>query len=80
MGRGVNMILIDFEERLIALNSEANAGYVDQGGEWRQIAPEFARKAYFEGDELTAEQARTRYPNAALQELLALARLTPSDR
>jgi hypothetical protein len=66
------MILIDFEERLIALNSEANAGYVHQGGEWREIAPEFARKAYFEGEELPAAVAKRRYPEADLAAIPAL--------
>ncbi len=58
------MILIDFEERLVAVNDEANQGVVWEAGIWRPIAPAFARKAWAEGDELKPAAAAKRYPDA----------------
>lgn len=69
------MILCDFEERLVALNDEANAGHVldPDSGEWRAIAPAFAAKVYAESDPISEAQALKRYPDADLQALPALA-------
>lgn len=58
------MILIDFEERLVATNDEANQGAVCERGQWRPIAPAFAGKAWADGGKVTPAEAARLYPEA----------------
>lgn len=67
------MILIDFEDRLIAANDEATIAVVWNGVEWAQTGGDFARKAWLEGDEISPEEAAKRFPEADLEAIPVLA-------
>lgn len=62
------MILIEIDDRLVALNGEANAGAVwaQDAKEWRTIAATFAGRAWADGEELTPAEAAKRFPAADL--------------
>jgi hypothetical protein len=64
------VILIDFEDRLIALNDEATEGAAFNDGEgWAPLGGDFPRKAWIEGEELSPEEAAKRFPEANLDEV-----------
>lgn len=69
------MILIDSEERLFALNDEANLGFVWAADtkEWRPIADYVAARVWAEGSDLTPAQAAKRFPAADLGAIPAFA-------
>lgn len=70
------MILIDLDERLIALNDEANQGAACspwEDNKWRPISSDFARRAWADGAKITKAQALRRYPKADLEAIPALA-------
>jgi hypothetical protein len=71
------LILIDFEERLIALNDEATTGVVWNGVEWAQIGGDFPRKAWLEGEEIGPEEAAKRFPEADLTKMPELGLIQP---
>lgn len=58
------MILIEFEDRLIAVDDEVTTGVVWNGESWVQIGGDFPRKAWIEGKELSPEEAADRFPEA----------------
>lgn len=69
------MMLFEVEDRLVAVNADANQGFVwnADAGEWRTVADYVARKAWAEGVGLTAAQAKKRFPAADLQAIPAFA-------
>lgn len=66
------MILVELEERLVAMNDEATVATVWNGVEWAQTGGDFARKAWLEGEEIDPEEAARRFPEAKLDALPAL--------
>lgn len=63
------MILVDHDDRLVALNDDATEAVVwsPDGKEWRETAGDFARKAWLDGEELTSQEAESRFPGADLE-------------
>jgi len=68
------MTLLEYEDRLVAVNAKANNAVVWQadGKVWAETSAEFAGKAWAEGKELTAEQAKDRFPEADLDAIPAI--------
>jgi hypothetical protein len=63
------MILVDHDDRLVALNDDATEAVVWSPDEkaWRETGEDFARKAWLEGVELTGAEAASRFPGADLE-------------
>lgn len=59
-------MLIEFEERLIATNDEATRAVAWSGEQWVQTGGSFPRKAWLEGQTISAEEAGRRFPDADL--------------
>lgn len=61
------MILVDHDDRLVALNDDATEAKVWGPEGWRDTGGDFPRKAWIEGQELTWDQAKKRFPSADLE-------------
>lgn len=68
------MILVDLDERLVALNDGADkaAAWSASDHLWRETSADFAGRAWADGTRLTPAQAKRRYPKADLEAVPAL--------
>lgn len=64
------MILLDYDDRLIATNDEATVAvaWSLEGNGWLATHDDFARKAFAFGDEISPAKAKRLFPDATLDE------------
>lgn len=63
------MILIDLDDRLVAIDADATKGFLWKDGGWHEASPTLVLKAWSEGATITPERAAHIFPKADLGSL-----------